>query len=146
MKDTQDVKFETVREVAQLVRDFIVRRYGDSGGLCIDATRYIMRLLNHRGIETTCYEGKVRFTHEGVTTTGYHVWLEVDDVIVDVTADQFNDEIQKFPPVLIGMHAEWPQFEGRRGVAFHGDKLNWMEFMEPPVEIIDVGPLECVVG
>lgn len=147
MITAQELKFQTIREVANLVREFILDRYEESGGMCIDATRYIGRLLAFRGIEFKSYEGHVRFVDETGSLDGYHIWLEVDDVIVDVTADQFNSDTVKFPPVLIAPRHEYPQFQSRREVTFAGPRMEWMCLVETPeIDKLNVGPLEAMVG
>ncbi|MGD6738458.1 hypothetical protein ACN08N_08190 [Photobacterium leiognathi subsp. mandapamensis] len=38
---------------------------------------------------------------------GSHVWLEIDDLVVDITMDQFNTYGFDFPPVYIGNISEF---------------------------------------
>jgi hypothetical protein len=145
----QEVKFETVREVAKLVRDFIIKEYGDSGGMCIDATRYLTKLLALRKVEFKAYEGRVYFEDNAEMASGYHVWLEVDGIIVDVTADQFNTAyVEKpFPAILIGSHEEYPQFKERTEITFTGESMEWLQPVGlPESEKFNVGPLPAMAG
>lgn len=133
MKDVCDLKWEIVAEVADRVREFMVKTYGEQHGLCLYATRHLVRLLSIRGVQAIGVEGDVTFEDPGVSVRGYHVWAEVDGLIVDVSADQFNTSSTTFQPVLIGTYVENPFFRKRRVIQFLGYDFDVLHYEDGEV-------------
>lgn len=50
------------------------------------------------------YVNGKRFDSDGIPRAG-HAWLEVDGIVYDLTADQFEGE--GMPPVYVGVQDEW---------------------------------------
>ncbi len=58
-------------------------------GWCGDASRYLKRRLHEQlGIDFIYHSGSMRPSES--TNTYNHAWLERDNLIIDITADQFN--------------------------------------------------------
>lgn len=69
-------------------------------GWCGDASRYIKRRLHEQlGIDFIYHSGCMR-TPES-TNTYNHAWLEYDNLIIDITADQFNHLGFSNSPIII---------------------------------------------
>jgi len=48
---------------------------------------------------------------EEATYTPLHYWVEVNDIIIDITADQFNDELDyPISPVEIGTYSDLERY------------------------------------
>lgn len=71
-------------------------------GACRDASLLLGQHLKQSGVGSPTY---VSGTKEGRT----HAWLEMDGIIIDITADQFGDAAK---PVIVTTDATWhSQFE-----------------------------------
>ena len=98
-------------QVATSVRKLMEKVYGtgtDLCGQCIEATEIIASTLKYFGAPNIkVVEGWCEFDDEYYGSDrpyDPHTWLEVDDVYIDVTADQFNPGMCKeneYPPIII---------------------------------------------
>lgn len=66
----------------------------EAGGMCFLASQFIYDKLEKLGYEPVIAEGEFVL---GRGNSGDHVWVELDGMIIDVTADQFG----KFPKVWV---------------------------------------------
>jgi hypothetical protein len=73
-------------------------------GACADASLLLAKYLQEKG------EGKAEYV-SGNDGNQTHAWLELDGIIIDITADQFNRSID---PVIVSTNSTWHQsFEDR---------------------------------
>lgn len=116
---------EALREIASSVRSIVedvsvdIRKsfYADPfpSGWCQDTSRVLGKLLQNLGEDGfKLVFGKRVLVIDAATGRGSeptHVWLERDGVIIDITADQFSEEISD--PVLVttdrSWHDTWPE-------------------------------------
>jgi hypothetical protein len=88
-------------------------------GCCDDTSTLLGEYLHQQGV--TGFESICGTKHHGLRPGRSHVWLQRDDLVVDITADQFNDEIQEpLAAVVVMQSSQWHQaFEeiGNRGHA-----------------------------
>lgn len=112
--------FNKVYEIAKMVRDEILCE-GDTDsthGLCAYCSKELRTALAFHFIEAKIVKGTFAIDSpdpeyypeemEGCEEIYFptHYWVEVDGYIVDITADQFNDEIddEPMPEVVIGKY------------------------------------------
>lgn len=98
---------ETITEVAQKVREEIVSKYGDLlYGKCIEASERIQQLLLEKSIQAKTVEGWCIYGEDAnVSSRPYdeHTWVEVGNIYIDVTADQFKAFVDEYiPPIIVG--------------------------------------------
>lgn len=75
------------------------------GGACGDASLILAHLLSEHGCGEFDYMN-------GRRDDRWHAWLQRGPLIVDITADQFNDGM---PPVFVSMSSDWhAKFNGER--------------------------------
>jgi hypothetical protein len=117
MEDLREIA-SMVRSIAEEVSVHIRERCYASPfptGWCQDTSRVLGNLLQNLGEDGfKLVVGKrelVIDTASGRSSEPTHVWLERDGVIVDITADQFAEEISN--PVLVTIdrwwHDTWPE-------------------------------------
>lgn len=103
-------RFEKVWRIAQLTREIAAEVTPSLNcsyaakfpkGWCQDCSRVLGHLFIEHGIDGFTLVFGQRGEHLGKT----HVWLQKDDLIVDITADQFVDEVRE--PVLITTDHVW---------------------------------------
>lgn len=105
-----------VERIATIVRTIIeqvsVTMYHPLGrfphGWCDDTSRVLAILLREQGevgFERVCG------TRRG-SETATHVWLQRGELVVDITADQFDDEVSA--PVIVSADARWHRVWDRR--------------------------------
>jgi hypothetical protein len=116
---------EALREIASLVRSLAdevsvdIRKscYADPfpTGWCQDTSRVLGKLLQNLGeVRFKLVFGKRELVIDAATgrcSEPTHVWLERDGMIIDITADQFSEEISD--PVVVttdrSWHDTWPE-------------------------------------
>jgi hypothetical protein len=69
-------------------------------GCCGSVSEVLGRLLHERCAVDPLYVSGMRMGSDGRHIT--HAWLEVDDIIIDITADQFSR-----PPVIVTRNRTW---------------------------------------
>ena|SRR5215204_3097983 len=73
-------------------------------GACADASLLLSKYLQEKG------EGKAEYV-SGTDGNQTHAWLELDGILIDITADQFNSSID---PVIVSTNSTWHErFEDR---------------------------------
>lgn len=88
-----------IEDGAPLAHDIVFERF--PAGSCGDAALLLGRFLRERGARDICYVLGRRPSGEN---WGSHAWLKVDGLIVDITADQF-DEVEA--PVIVAAASAW---------------------------------------
>jgi hypothetical protein len=66
-------------------------------GSCGDSTLLLAKYLERNGHSAFSYIHGMRGDHS-------HAWLQRDDLVIDITADQFVDQEQ---PVIVAYKSEW---------------------------------------
>jgi hypothetical protein len=100
-----------IEMTAKAVRDYIELSYGvrtDIAGRCIEASELIVEILKCLGFKTTkTVEGWCLFDNQDYGSDrpyDEHTWVEIKDIYIDVTADQFNVAMYadtEFKPIII---------------------------------------------
>lgn len=120
-------RLKEIYEIAKKVREQIQLEIGnkDLKGFCKYCSNKIRLLLRLKGYRTKLIKG--RFMVEspdlvsidpiywGSEDTYYppHYWVEIDNLIIDVTADQFNVELDvenHMDEIVIGTYEELPRY------------------------------------
>ena len=78
---------KTIIQVAEKVRDSIAKELGDSfpsglGGDCAVSSYTLHKKLNRLGFKSKFVQGHYRMME--------HCWVEIDNLIIDITATQFG--------------------------------------------------------
>lgn len=113
-----------LRAIAKKAREFIVKKYGNppQGG-CLEASKYIANMIRDEGGK--CRVVKGRFVLDDPDMEQYdsdidpeaarfpfHWWVRVGTIIVDVTADQFSNEVDEpIAPICIGEYADMSRWQ-----------------------------------
>ncbi len=105
--DLEDPKLIRIREVAEKFRGALEKARCDStvpnmAGFPLDCCHHASRLLNlyiHEHTDMEIFDEVCGEYH-----TKEHCWLERGDVIVDITADQFDEGL---PAVVVTRHSDW---------------------------------------
>jgi hypothetical protein len=72
-------------------------------GACGDATPLLGTYLTEQGLGTFTYVLGLR-AHNGINGSHSHAWLEASGIIVDITADQFPEIVEK---VIVSAGSDW---------------------------------------
>jgi len=126
----------SVLEIASRVRKTLVEKHCPVGeeqclrALCLDASVYLARQMVNNGFNAkvvigtfylddpdVLYDDNEHFmgeeevdyeSGEEASHNPIHYWVEVDGIIVDITADQFNDEVEGYeiPEVVFEGYSE----------------------------------------
>jgi len=86
MINNEDIKV-VVTTIATNVRNEL-DKMGSISNRCGDASRSIVKQLENEGISAELVKGVANL---GLNEKYYHTWVEVGNLFVDVTLDQFND-------------------------------------------------------
>jgi hypothetical protein len=99
---------EAIGEIASEAREFVVRKYGNPPhGGCLDASKFLARKLRKLGFNPKIVHGE--FFEKVRLNSWPHWWVTVNGLLVDVTADQFDDEDR--PIVIVDEHmGQWGEF------------------------------------
>jgi len=103
----RDIDLE-VYNTALAVRRWVLRENEEPGGFCQEASRELQRRLEKKGYHPRLRCGIFRMGRDWCITC-QHWWLTLppDDAILDVTADQFNEELEvadylRMNPIVYG--------------------------------------------
>jgi hypothetical protein len=100
--------------VALAVRRWTLKMNGgESDGFCGDASDEIMRRLKGTRYRPVFYDGIFRCNNkrnveDGICFQAGHCWLQFGNLILDVTADQFNEDLKgiRMKPIVYGTRTE----------------------------------------
>jgi hypothetical protein len=94
-------------------RERLVKRHPNPKGECETASKALRRKLRKIGVKADLVYGEVRAEDSVCKNAWQHCWLEIGDTIIDITADQFNDEgdFLPFPEIIIDSYSNWPQYK-----------------------------------
>jgi hypothetical protein len=90
-------------------REAILKTYGKDlscnlrdfpKGCCQIVSAMLMKYLMDNGYMNIKYV----YGEKGVLT---HTWLQINDIIIDITADQFNSEDNLIKPIIVELNSEW---------------------------------------
>ncbi len=116
-----------VKTLARQIRSDLLRYSGDVYGECFQFSKRLVASLAERGIAATIVRGHFCTDRRHCTTNEdglvytrepLHHWVEIDGVLIDGTATQFNEAMDStLPPLVIGYVSDcwrWvPEQEGR---------------------------------
>ena len=106
-----------IQRIASHVRDKVIDHHPNPFGECISASHALGILYQKAGLDVQLVEGHVMVSN----TEMYHWWVEVEDWLVDVTADQFDDDDNYFGDIVILIPSEatqWRQTKKFQDVEF----------------------------
>jgi|2_EtaG_2_1085320.scaffolds.fasta_scaffold01103_13 hypothetical protein len=123
-KEAQQV---TIKDIALFVRQNLVKSYDDEylRAVCLDCSRILKDELIKHGYNAVVVQGQFEideydYTHydeydddqDDEFYFPLHYWVEVDGTIVDLTATQFNDELngEEMPAIVIGSYNDFPRY------------------------------------
>jgi hypothetical protein len=126
---------KTIGQIAQEIRNKMVRCYDDEclQAVCLDVSRELTKELQKYGYKAQIVQGTFEiddpnmenydewdekdFNNEedfnDVIYHPLHYWVEVNGMIIDITASQFNDEIEdeQMPDIVMGSYSEFPRYK-----------------------------------
>ena len=134
-KITQQKK--TIQQIAEEVRKNMVHCYDDNclQGICLDVAKELAKELQKNGYKAQVVQGTFTIDepdsgyYEDWESIGFgseeefedaianpmHYWVEVDGIIVDLTAIQFNDELSNeleyMSEIVIGPYMQFPRYK-----------------------------------
>jgi hypothetical protein len=113
-----------LQAIAERAREFVEQKYGNppQGG-CLEASKYIANMIREDGGKCRVVRG--RFVLDDPDMSQYdedadpedarfpfHWWVRVGTIIVDVTADQFANEVNDhIDPICIGESADMSRWQ-----------------------------------
>jgi len=123
----------TVEQIAKSVRENIVKCYDDDclRALCLQASIQLREELIKNGYKAMVVQGKFKVDNpneeyfedwdvddfeneekmEEEKYTPLHYWVEVNGLVVDITASQFNDELDDpVEPIKIGTYNDLDKY------------------------------------
>jgi len=124
---------KTIPQIAQYVRSNLIKCYDDEclRSLCLPVSRQLKTELVKNGYDAIVVQGVFRVDNpdptasddwdpsdfeneeemESAKYTPLHYWVEVNNMIVDLTANQFNDELSEpVSPIEIGSYADLERY------------------------------------
>ncbi len=112
-------QLDAIRSIALHVRSQFIADGCDVDGRCVELAEALCSELVRRGYDPKTVRGKFRmdrpYTKWGPQPdpcTAIHEWVEIDGLIVDVTAAQFNDYLNEAASqILIGTYKELRRYE-----------------------------------
>lgn len=122
MNDT----LEKVYIIAKEIREQTQLEMGTDcmSGLCKYCSKQIQKILTLEGIRTKLINGSFRIDKPEIIfkSSSYvsgelffpsHYWLEFKGFIIDITADQFNNELNKnyMNEIIIGRYSDFPRYK-----------------------------------
>ena len=131
---------ETVQAIAFRVRSLLSSANSDDlRAMCLDASKTLKQELIKSGYRAVVVQGTFAIDisdpemysdweeddfedEEQMNEAQYsplHYWVELNDnTIIDITADQFNDEIESevdyMQPITIGTYSQFPRYKALR--------------------------------
>ena len=140
IKESFNNSNNVVYQCAKEARNYITNKYGtetDLCGRCIEASDYLVKLLNDKGVKAQTVEGYVVYDiDENCSDRAWdeHTWVELEDgTVVDVTVEQFNYQMyEDYPPILIE--------KDPHGYVYEKPNFSWLdELNESADELTTVG-------
>jgi hypothetical protein len=109
-----------ITQIAAAVRESIIQEHGDVQGMCLAASILLKRALSKMGYSSDVIAGTFYVDqpdpmasdeYEEDEVDGHnavHYWVLASGIIVDVTASQFNDELDGYelPDVYVGSYED----------------------------------------
>ncbi len=115
---SQVTEDEHILEIAYEVREEVMGDEPCSGGMCLDASEILVERLKELGYDANVVEGRfeidfpdpaeIDYIGEEWAHTPTHYWVEIGGKILDVTADQYEDEVEGevLPEIVFGTYEE----------------------------------------
>jgi len=129
-------KIINIKNIANNIRKSQVKCYGGDDeclkATCLPSSRTLKDALIKNGYDAIVVQGVFRVDNPDPTLTEewdvndfeneeemeeakytpLHYWVEVDNLVVDITADQFNDELEEdlMDPITIGTYSELERY------------------------------------
>lgn len=98
-------------EIAKKVRKEIVSYYGTTKGTCLDASRTLLRELGRCTLKCNPIIAFGEFLLDSNNCKATHFWVEINDKILDVTADQFNPWVEfNIPEIIYTYYDNFPRY------------------------------------
>ena len=118
-------KKKDIPTIAKAVQDAWIKKVGDDSlqAYCFDVSKDLAAVLNKNGYNATAVQGtytlddpNMEFSEDmdeddPAVFTPVHHWVDVDGKVLDVTAKQFNDEIDTpNPDIVYGDYSEFTRY------------------------------------
>lgn len=101
-----------VQRVCQLLRSMMEQENGaDLAGYCAEASCRLAWILQELHFRPVVLNGHVKLAHE--TWMGHHWWVRLGRHYLDITGDQFNQDLPKkdsLPAVMIAPVDQCPRY------------------------------------
>ena len=113
------VQLDAIRSIALQVRSQFIADGCDVDGGCVELAETLCRELVRRGYDAKTVRGTFRtdapydkWGPQPDPCTAIHEWVEIDGLIVDATATQFNDYLDEAASqIVIGTCKELRRYE-----------------------------------
>ena len=130
IKESVEQSNDVLYQCAQKAREYITSKYGteaDLCGKCIEASEYLVNLLNNKGINAKTVEGYIIYDNdENCSDRAWdeHTWVELSDgTVVDITVEQFNPRMDfDYPDILIQTDPH--------GYVYNKPTFTWLDDLE----------------
>jgi len=119
-------QIKTIEQIAINTRKKTLKYYGDLRAVCLDVSRDLKNELIKNGYKAIVVQGTFSIDNPNMEYcedldlddekdaeaiyNPLHYWVEVEGKILDITSNQFNDEIEneldKMPNIVFGTYAE----------------------------------------
>jgi hypothetical protein len=105
-------------KATQEVRKAIIRKFGSIDCRCLDASTMLRKKLIKQNYPAKIIEGKFKLDipvpgpHDKPLLTPLHYWVELNNKIIDVTADQFQNAVREnLKDVVYGTYQDHPRYK-----------------------------------
>jgi hypothetical protein len=113
---------EHILQIAQQTRDAILGEFSCTTAVCLEASKALSEKLNEAGYNAKVVEGTFEIDfpdqeyYDEEDEDMYipkHFWVEVNNKLLDITADQFQDEVdgEELQEIAYGTYQDYPRYE-----------------------------------
>jgi hypothetical protein len=157
---------KSVEEIAEEVQNDVIRAndyYADFTAICLECSRKLALALKQEGyknvylvigkfaIDNPDYSKYEDWNSEDFNSdeemesemyTPLHYWVEVDGNIVDITANQFNSELEgeHYPPIVYGTYEQYPRYIKIHVQKISSARQHHTSWLSPDGELIYFSP------
>jgi hypothetical protein len=133
---------EKIYRIAKKIREDMENEFeGDLTGTCAYSSNYLQIALKEEGIDSIIIEGTFDIDNPDCSELDDedinneciyhppHYWVEVEGYILDITADQFNDELHKetMPDIVFGSYMDLDRYNiEKKAIGMFPSRPEWI--------------------